>query len=213
MTAAGPVLVLASRNEKKLRELQAILKDLPLNLLSLRDFSNAPEIEEDGHTFEENASKKALLTARSTGVLALADDSGLCVDCLDGSPGVRSARFAGDAKDDEANCRKLLELMEHVPAEERSASFHCVIALACPDRGVIGIAQGQYSGRIAHDRKGHFGFGYDPVFVDPASGKHFAELEPAVKNQISHRAQALKKAKDIISQYLQHASSQGKQFY
>lgn len=195
-------LIVASRNQKKAEELQAILAGLPIEMISLRNLAGAPEVSEDGQTFEENAVKKAVAIARWSGELTLADDSGLCVDALDGEPGVYSARFAGEAQDDVKNCKKLLQVMEKIPDEKRGAAFVCVIAIAGPDGRVVGTAWGECRGSIAWDLKGHGGFGYDPLFIDPQSKKRFAELPPELKNKISHRARALTGAKDILNDYV-----------
>lgn len=194
-------LVIASRNEKKVREIRDILKELPFTFLSMKDFPHAPEPEENGRTFEENAVIKACAAARASGHLALADDSGLCVDALGGAPGVFSARFAGKEQDDLANCRKLLSLMEGMPEEKRGACFQCVVAICHPKDGVLGRARGEYRGSVACDMRGSHGFGYDPLFLDPSTGKRFAELEPEVKDRISHRARALAEARRILARY------------
>ena len=195
-------LVVASRNQKKVNELQAILSGMPLKAISLAELSGAPEVIEDGSTFEENAAKKAVAIARWSGKLALADDSGLCVDALNGAPGIYSARFAGESQDDKKNCVKLLQEMDKISDDKRGAAFACVVVIAAPDGRVIGTVRGEYRGWIAREAKGTFGFGYDPVFIDPQSGKHFAELLPAAKNKISHRARALEKAKKILAAYV-----------
>ena len=194
-------LIVASRNQKKIKELQAILTGTSIRALSLADFPGAPDVIEDGSTFEANAIKKAVAIANWSGKLALADDSGLCVDALGGAPGVYSARFAGEGQDDAKNCEKLLRVMGEVPDNKRGAAFVCVIAIAAPDSRVVGTSRGECRGQIARDAKGLFGFGYDPVFIDPQSGKRFAELEPEIKNKISHRAKALEKVRDILAAY------------
>ncbi len=194
-------LIVASRNQKKVDELQAILAGTSIKAMTLTDLPGAPDVIEDGSTFEENAVKKAVAIALWSGKLALADDSGLCVDALDGAPGVYSARFAGKNQDDAKNCEKLLNALDNVPDNKRGAAFVCVIAIAAPDGRVVGTSRGEYRGLIARDAKGGWGFGYDPVFIDPQSGKRFAELAPEVKNRISHRAKALGKAGDILAAY------------
>ncbi|HNV86751.1 MAG TPA: RdgB/HAM1 family non-canonical purine NTP pyrophosphatase [Candidatus Omnitrophota bacterium] len=194
-------LLLASRNRKKTEELQAILRGLPVRVLSLPDFPDAPEVIEDGKTFAENAAKKAVTLADWCGMPALGEDSGLCVEALGGAPGIYSARYA-EHGDDLANCRKLLAAMKDVPPDKRQAAFHCAVVIAAPGNKIVGICEGRYPGTIATDFRGTFGFGYDPVFFDPSTGKHFAELEPEFKNRISHRAIALAKAKDILTEYL-----------
>ncbi len=192
---AAPTLVMASRNLGKLRELQAILKDTGIKLLSLADFPELPEIPEEGATFAENAATKALEVARATGCPALADDSGLVVDALQGAPGVYSARYAADVTAprppaDPDNWHKLLKEMAAVPREARRAHFVCVLALAWPDGRLLQF-RGECTGAIALEPRGEQGFGYDPVFWVPEYRATMAELGPEVKNRISHRAQAL----------------------
>ena len=190
-------LVLATRNEKKLAEMKDILADMDFNIRSVRDFPCVPEIEEVGITFEANATAKAVQVANSAMRLALADDSGLEIDFLEGFPGVRSARFAGEDATDEVRNRKVLDLLEGVPQSERKARFRCAIAVAAPD-GQVEVVAGACEGEIALEPRGNTGFGYDPIFIVPAYGKTFAELGQEKKNQISHRANALKKARDLL---------------
>jgi len=194
-------LVLASRNPGKLKELKALLRPLDIEVASLQDYPHIPEVAEDGTTFAENAVKKARAVAAATGLLALADDSGLEVDYLNGAPGVFSARFAGAGHDDRANNEKLLRLLEGVPPEKRTARFRCVVAIATPE-GKVYTAEGICEGVIATEPRGERGFGYDPLFLVPQLGKTFAELEPSLKNTISHRARALAKAREILSAIL-----------
>lgn len=201
-----PRLVLATKNPGKIREIQAILKDTPVEVVSCAAFPGLPEITEDGETFEENAKKKAVPIAMATGEVALADDSGLEVDALGGAPGVRSARFAGPAllrgpSRDRANFEKLLSLLKDVPGPERTARFRCVVAVATP-YGRVEVAEGVCNGRIAFTPRGSGGFGYDPVFVPDGYDKTFAELGPEVKNTISHRARALQAALPIIREFI-----------
>jgi len=190
---------MATRNPGKVRELAELLEDLGIRLLSLADFPEIPEIPEEGGTFAENAAAKALEVARRTGLPALADDSGLEVEALGGRPGVRSARYAQDLTDgrppsDEDNWRKLLCELQGVPWERRQAKFVCAIALAWPD-GRLHVARGEFPGVIAFEPRGNEGFGYDPVFWVPEFKKTVAELDPAVKNRVSHRARALAELK------------------
>lgn len=194
-------LVVATRNAGKLKEIRFILRDLPVEVSSLLDYPGIPPAVEDGETFEANASKKALHVARSTGLLTLADDSGIEVDALDGAPGVHSARFAGAEATDEANNSKLLELLEDVPEEERSARFRCVVALATPE-GRVELAEGVCEGRVADRELGDKGFGYDPLFYVAAYGMTFGELPEGIKNAISHRGRALAAARKALEALL-----------
>ncbi|CFX18605.1 Non-canonical purine NTP pyrophosphatase [Syntrophomonas zehnderi OL-4] len=194
-------LLIATRNNKKKLELLEILKDLDFNLLSLNDIPPVPDVEEDGLTFSENAVKKAVLTAKASNILTLADDSGLVVNALDGAPGVFSARFAGPQADDEQNNQKLLQALQNIADHERTARFVCVIALADP-AGTVQTVSGSCTGMIAKTRQGEAGFGYDPLFVPDGFDKSFAELDPSVKNKISHRGQALLKIKPILEEIL-----------
>jgi XTP/dITP diphosphohydrolase len=198
-----PTLVMATRNPGKIRELQEILRDSGVGLLSLADFPHLPEIPEEGATFAENAAAKARVVARLTGHPALADDSGLAVDALGGAPGVFSARYALDRTSpqppaDPDNWGKLLEEMQDVPWEERGARFVCEIALALPD-GRIFRARGECAGLIAREPRGEMGFGYDPVFWVPEYQATMAQLGPEVKNRISHRARALAAFQDLLA--------------
>lgn len=184
-------LVVASRNAKKLRELQPLLADLGLNLRSIGEFGTE-DVEETAPTFVENALIKARHACRLSGLPAIADDSGLEVDILDGAPGVRSARYAGEPSDDQANNRKLLAALHGVSPEQRSARFVCVMVyLRHADDPVPVIAQGLWQGRILDAPRGEHGFGYDPLFWVPDHACSAAELDAAVKNRISHRGQAV----------------------
>ncbi len=190
-------IVLATRNMGKLKEFRALLAPLPVEMLSLADFPALPEVEETGRTFAENASLKAVDTANRTGLLAIADDSGLEVDALGGAPGVLSARFAGEPKDDRRNNEKLLQLMADVTPGRRTARFRCTIAVVTPG-GQCYLVDGTCEGEIGYEPRGINGFGYDPLFYLPAFGCTMAELAPEVKNTISHRAQAFRRAAEII---------------
>jgi len=184
------LIVVGTHNAKKLSELQRLLADFPIQIVSLADFPDAPEVEEDGDTFEANAVKKATELALVLGEWVVADDSGLTVDALDGRPGVMSARYAGEHGNDPANVAKLLAEMADVPDDKRGAQFRCVIALASPEKVEL-IADGACRGVVAREARGHNGFGYDPVFFYPAFGKTFAEVEADAKNGVSHRGRAL----------------------
>jgi len=191
-------LVIATRNEKKRQEIVELLEGLDVKVRSLSDFPEAPEVIEEGKSFKENAARKAIEVAKFTGMMALADDSGLEVDVLCGEPGLYSARFAGEDQDDEANIQKLLKLMEGVPEEKRKARFRCCVAIAKPE-GLVKVVEGTCEGIIGFKSEGNYGFGYDPVFIVPDYNQTFAQLGPDVKNRISHRAKALKKARKILT--------------
>ncbi len=187
------MIVLATRNKKKIEEIRKIftmMKTVP-QLLTVNNFSECREVEEDGETFEANAVKKAQYVAECSGMLAIADDSGLEVDVLEGSPGVFSARYAGESADDRANLEKLLNEMKQVPDDKRNARFVCCIAMAFP-RGDVKIFEGYVKGRIGIKPKGENGFGYDPVFYPEGYDKTFAEMSDTEKNVISHRGRALR---------------------
>lgn len=190
-------LVLASRNEGKLREVRSLLSGMDLEVVDLHHCPDAPEVLEDGATFAENARKKALAIAAHTGEWALADDSGLEVRALGGKPGVLSARYAGMHGDDRANMDKLLAEMRDIPGDRREARFVCAMALAAPD-GTVHQTAGECKGRIGYGPKGSNGFGYDPIFFLPQYGKMLAELTEEEKNRISHRAKALQLMRPII---------------
>jgi XTP/dITP diphosphohydrolase len=203
---APPTLVMASRNPGKIRELEAILQDSGVKLLSLADFPRLPEIPEEGVTFAENAAAKATAVARLTGHPALADDSGLMVDALDGAPGVFSARYAQDRisprpPSDADNWGKLLDELKDVPRGKRGARFVCELALATPE-GRLLTARGECAGVIALEPRGDTGFGYDPVFWVPEYGATMAQLGPEIKNKISHRARALAAFKTLLQSWL-----------
>jgi XTP/dITP diphosphohydrolase len=191
-------LVVATQNPGKLREVAQILADLPYEVVSLSEYPNAPDVEETGATFLENAVLKAIKCSRFTREMTLADDSGLEIDALGGAPGVRSSRFAPT---DPERIAKVLELMKDVPDDKRTARFRCAIAIAWPDKRVE-TCEAKVEGIIAREPKGSYGFGYDPIFYIPELGKHMAELEPEEKNAISHRGRALRIMKKILLEEL-----------
>lgn len=194
-------IVIATRNKDKRRELEELLKGLDIKVLTLDSFPKAPEVEEDGVTFEENAAKKAVAVSKYTKGLAVADDSGLEVEALGGAPGVYSARFAGSACTYSDNNKKLLKLLNGMPKGSRKAQFVCAACVAYKGK-VVGTVRGVIKGLISETEKGSCGFGYDPVFIVPKYKKTFAELGKDIKNKISHRAIALRKAKSVISKFL-----------
>ena len=188
MIDRSKILVIATRNRGKVAEIAALLEKHPATIKNLDDFGPIPEVVEDGDSFEENAYKKASVTARMLGLPALADDSGLVVKALGGAPGVRSARYAGSGASDRRRCRKLLEEMAGV--EDRRARFECVISIAVPTGQAL-TYEGRCDGLIATAPSGDNGFGYDPVFFYPPKEKTFAQLTRDEKNRVSHRGRAL----------------------
>ena len=192
-------LVVATGNRGKLLEIGELLRDRVERLLSPADFAAFPVVVEDGVTFAENAVKKALAAAEATGRPVLADDSGLVVDALGGRPGVYSARFAGEDAGDGDNNARLLEELAEVPQEQRTAAFHCVIALCYPD-GTCRTFDGELRGLILATPRGSGGFGYDPLFLVPEFGQTLAELPMTIKNRISHRGKALAALKEFLAE-------------
>ena len=186
------MLVIATRNINKLREFQEILKDLDIEIVSLDQFGPIPPVIEDCNTFEENAYKKALHTAKILGIPALADDSGLVVEALSGQPGVYSARYAGENASDHENCAKLLNELDDV--KDRSAYFQCVLSLAVPSGPALTYV-GRCDGTIIDEKRGENGFGYDPLFLFNELKKTFAELTMDEKSKVSHRGKALTELK------------------
>ncbi|MHB0856539.1 MAG: XTP/dITP diphosphatase [Anaerolineae bacterium] len=191
-------LLIATHNPGKKAEFARLLAGLDLKLLSLDDLGVSTVIQETGESFAENALLKARGYAQATGLLTLADDSGLEVDALGGAPGVLSARYAGEQAGDAERNHLLLHNLEGVPEEQRGARFRCVIALAWPDGRTV-TTEGAVEGRIAHMPRGEHGFGYDPVFYLPEHGCTMAELPPEVKDRISHRARAAEGARAILA--------------
>jgi XTP/dITP diphosphohydrolase len=195
-------LVLATRNMDKVREMRQVLADVGWEVLSLEQFPEVREVVEDGTTIEANAIKKALVIAQHTGLVALADDTGLEVAALGGAPGVCSSRYAGPGATYADNVRKLLRDLDGVPEEQRAARFRCVIAIAEDER--VQTVEGVCEGRITMAPRGNGGFGYDPVFLVPQLGLTFAEMSLAQKNALSHRGQALRQAKAVLATWKTH---------
>ena len=192
-----PRLVLATLNRAKARELAALLRDLPWELVGLADLPGASLPEETGATYQENALLKARHAAGLAGARALADDSGLEVDALVGAPGVLSARYGGPGLDDAGRCARLLDALAGVPPARRTARFRCVIALADPD-GRAEVVEGLVEGRITEAPRGAHGFGYDPVFFYPPRGRTFAELSLEEKARVDHRGRAVRAARRLL---------------
>lgn len=198
-------LLVATTNAKKLEELRTLLADLALEMLYLKDFPGIAEVPENGRTFEDNASAKALGYAEATGLFTLGEDSGLCCDALDGAPGIYSARFAGMEKNDQRNNEKVLRLLKDLPDNCRGAHYVSAIALAFPGR-LIHVLRGEVHGFIAREPRGSNGFGYDPLFYYPPFQCTFGEAPPEKKNSISHRAKALEKLKSYLTGNLESIS-------
>jgi XTP/dITP diphosphohydrolase len=194
------ILVLGTRNVKKRREIEEILGDLGLELQDLSHYPSAPEVVEDGATFEANARKKASETALAVGQWVLAEDSGLVVPGLGGRPGVHSARYAGKQGDDEANNARLLAELAPLPPDRRAGCYVCTAALADPQGKAHAVALGRCHGVIISEPRGQGGFGYDPLFLVPEYHKTFGELSPRVKHALSHRARALAKLRPELRQ-------------
>lgn len=192
-------LLLATNNQGKVDEYRRLLKDIPFELIMLADAGITNTVAEVGESLEENARLKATVLAARSGLLALADDSGLEVDALGGEPGRLSARYAGEGASDKDRINYLLSQLKGVPWDKRTARFRCVIAVATPS-GEVALCSGECGGLITFEPKGNRGFGYDPIFYLPKLGKTMAELPIEVKNQISHRGQAARKVYQVLSQ-------------
>jgi len=193
-------IILGPRNHGKIAEFRSLLKGMSIRVLSFYDYPNVPTVVEDGKTFQENSEKKARVIAKAAGKIAVSDDSGLVVDYLNGEPGVRSARFVGEKASDRENTRRVLRLMDDVAWDQRSARFVCVICAADP-RGKTISAEGSCTGKISFEMRGSHGFGYDPIFVPDGYQMTMAELEPEIKNQISHRADAMKRFRKVLDAF------------
>jgi XTP/dITP diphosphohydrolase len=203
-------ILVATTNPGKMRELSEMLVELAdqIEWLSLQDFPDAAEVEEDGETFAENAAKKAMGYAKQTGLWTLADDSGLVIDALNGQPGVHSARFAADSNEklsrheqDQKNNEKVQRLLKNIPQEKRTARFVCSICLASPQEILI-QTEGKIEGRMIDAPQGENGFGYDPLFYVPSLGKTTAQLHSEHKNSISHRGRAIQNLKPLLQKRL-----------
>jgi len=193
-------LVLATRNKDKVGEIREVLKGLALEFFTLDQFPQVPEVIEDGETLAANALKKAKAVSDASNILALADDTGLEVDFLNGQPGVYSSRFAGEGATYDENVNKLLQLMKGVPWERRTARFRCVIAIT--GTNVEQLLEGVCEGIIAEEKRGTKGFGYDPVFYIPRFNQTFSEMPLSKKNEISHRGLALQKARKFLQELI-----------
>lgn len=195
-------IVFATGNEGKMREIRAILSDLGCEILSMKEAGITADILEDGSTFEENALIKAKTVAEYTDAIVLADDSGLEIDYLNKEPGIYSARYLGEDTSYRVKNQNLIDRLEGVPDEKRTARFVCAIAAAFPD-GTSSVVRATIEGRIGYEERGEGGFGYDPIFYVPEYGKSTAELSAEEKNEISHRGKALRLVKEDIKEKLQ----------
>lgn len=194
-------LLVATKNQGKLREIRELLKEFDLKVTSLSDYPDCPDIVEDGKTFKANAVKKATVIGKHTGKLTLGEDSGLQVKALGNKPGIYSARFSDPNATDEKNNDKLLASLKNVPLSKRQARYRCFVALSDGEK-LVGVVDGSCAGLITKERRGNNGFGYDPLFLIARHNKTFGELDPAIKAKISHRARALKKLKVLLAKYL-----------
>ncbi len=195
-------MILGTRNHGKIAEFRSLFKGMQIKLLSFYDFPDVQKVVEDGKTFQENAAKKAKAIAKATGRIAVSDDSGLEVDFLKGVPGVYSARFAGERATDRDNARKVLKRLDGAAWEERSARFVCVICAATP-KGKTVSGEGTCTGTISFEMRGSHGFGYDPIFIPDGYTLTMAEMEPELKNRISHRADAMNKFRKALKGFVQ----------
>ncbi len=194
-------IVIATQNKGKAKDFETMLSPLGYEVLTLLDVAQDMDVEETGVTFEENAILKAETVSKELGIPVISDDSGLEIDALNGEPGVYSARYAGADKSDEANIDKVLEKLDGVPDNERTARFRCVLAVAAPGQKTETFS-GSCEGVILHERRGEHGFGYDPIFFVPAQDKAMAQLEPDEKAAISHRGNALRQLNESMPAWL-----------
>jgi len=202
--SAKPRLLIATNNLGKVAEFRRLLEGCGWELVTPADIGLELEVEEAGQTYAENATIKAEAYAKASGLVTLADDSGLEVDALGGRPGPLSARYAGPDRTDEERVQALLQELTGVPDDKRTARFRCVIAIAAPE-GRVELVEGKVEGRIAHEPRGENGFGYDPVFLLPERGVTTAELPPDEKNAVSHRGAAARKARAVLERWLREA--------
>lgn len=200
-------VIIATKNPGKAKEFASMFSKRGFTVQTLLDYPEIPNIAETGSSFEENAILKAEAVAKLLNKMVISDDSGLIIDALGGRPGIYSARYAGEEKDDEKNIDKVLRELADVPAEKRTARFYCALAVAAPGQETKTVS-GTCEGRILYERRGSNGFGYDPIFYVDEKQKAMAELPAAEKNKISHRAQALRKLEDMLDSVLESAGNQ-----
>lgn len=194
-------IIIATKNKGKAKEFESLFEKYGYGVKTLLDYPEIEDVPETGSTFEENARQKAEAISRMLNTIVLADDSGLEVDALNGAPGIYSARFAGEHGNDEKNNKKLLEELKEIPEDRRTANFHCSLVLVAPDKEVLAV-EGKVHGYILDEPRGTHGFGYDPLFYVPEKKKSMAELPSSEKNEISHRAKAIKQLEEHISSWL-----------
>jgi XTP/dITP diphosphohydrolase len=198
-------VIIATKNPGKAREFEDIFARRGFKVRTLLDFPEIPDVEETGTTFEENATLKAETISRTLNRMVIGDDSGLMIDALEGRPGVFSARYAGEPKNDQANTDKVLNELQGVPEKMRTARFYCALAVAVPNKETF-VVSGTCEGRILEEQRGSNGFGYDPIFYVPEKGLAMAELSSEEKNRISHRGNALKKLDVVLDSILERAN-------
>ncbi|MBX9973250.1 XTP/dITP diphosphatase [Cytobacillus firmus] len=199
-------VIIATKNAGKAREFERMFKPLGYEVKTMLDYPDFQDVEETGSTFEENAILKAEAVSKAFGRMVIADDSGLIIDALGGKPGIYSARYAGEEKNDQKNMDKVLDELESIPDHKRHARFYCALAIAAPGK-TTETAAGTCEGHILREKRGTYGFGYDPIFFAEAKGKAMAELMPEEKSQISHRANALKKLEELLPSFLAGAEN------
>lgn len=197
-------VIIATKNRGKAKEFEEIFASRGMRVLTLLDFPEIPDVDETGNTFEENATLKAEAVSKALNKMVIGDDSGLMVDALEGRPGIYSARYAGEPKNDQNNLVKVLAELKGVTEEKRTARFYCALAVAIPGQETFTVS-GTCEGRILEEPKGTNGFGYDPIFFVPDKGVAMAELTSDEKNKISHRANALKKLDSLLDSILERA--------
>jgi XTP/dITP diphosphohydrolase len=194
-------VIIATKNQGKAREFEAIFAPRGFAVRTLLDYPETADIEETGHTFEENAILKAEAVSAMLNKIVMSDDSGLIIDVLEGRPGIYSARYAGEQKDDQANIDKVLKELTGIPSTKRTARFYCALALAVPGHKTQTVS-GTCEGQILEERRGTNGFGYDPIFLVTERGLSMAELPSKEKNKLSHRANAIKKLDTVLDSFL-----------
>lgn len=194
-------IILATKNKGKIKDFEKLTEGMNIEVLSILDNIDFPDVVEDGKTFEENSAKKALEIAKYTGIITVSDDSGLCVDALNGEPGIYSARYSGENATDELNIEKLLKNLSNIEKKDRKAHFVSVVSIAFPD-GTVKSFRGETQGEILFEKEGNNGFGYDPIFYSYDLGKSFGLATIEEKKSVSHRGKAFEKLKnDVLKKF------------